>query len=84
MLGLPLMKTIKFIAWAMLGSVFAALIVALVLFIRSLATTNDVAGYAAVIGIWQTIGLLLTLLCVIAGFFLARMLKRRAQATGRL
>jgi Na+/melibiose symporter-like transporter len=75
------MKSIKFIVWVTLGSVFTALIVMLVLFIRSLGTANDVAGYAAVIGIWQTIGLLLTLLCATAGFVLARMLKHRSQAT---
>jgi len=75
------MKTIKFIAWAVLGSVFVALIVPLLWFIRSLRTSNDVVGSAAILAIWQLIGLLVTLLCAVVGFFLARTLKRRSKAT---
>ncbi len=75
------MKTIKFIAWAMLGSVFAVLIGTLVLFIRSLATANDSAGAAAMLAIWELGWLIVALLCAVAGFFLARMLKRRSTVT---
>jgi hypothetical protein len=71
------MKTVKFIGWCVLGSMFMGLAVALAAFIRSARTMNDVAGYAAIMGIWQTVGLLVALLCCVAGFFLARMLKRR-------
>ena len=74
------MKTIKFIVWAVLGSVFVALIVPLLWFIRSLRTANDVAGAAAIGAIWQLILLLVTLLCAVAGLFLARMLKGRSKA----
>ena len=75
------MKTIKFIVWAILGSVFGALIVTLALLIRSLGAANDVAGSAAIIAIWQLIGFTVALLCAVAGFFLARMLKRRSKVT---
>ena len=74
------MKTVKFIGCSVVGSMFIGLAVALVIFIRSAHTTNDVAWYAAIIGIWETIGLLVTLLCCVAGFFLARMLKRRSSS----
>ena len=74
------MKTVKFIGWAVLGSMFIGLVVGLLIFIRAAHTTNDVAGYAAIMGIWQTVGLMMALLCCVAGFFLARMLKRRSSS----
>jgi len=75
------MKMAKFRGWIVLGSMFICLAVGLMIFIRSAhTTTNDVAGYAAIMGIWQTVGLLVTLLCCVAGFFLARMLKRRGSS----
>jgi hypothetical protein len=77
------MTTLKFIAWGLLGSVFAALIVTLLWFIRSVQTANDVAGAAAMLAIWDLVGLLVTLLCGVAGFFLARMLSHRSKATAK-
>jgi hypothetical protein len=55
----------------------ATLTSTVVLFIRFLRTQNDVAGGAMVLAIWQLILLLVTVLCAVAGFYLARMLKRR-------
>lgn len=75
------MKMIRFIAWAILGSVFAALIVTLVSFIRSLGAANDVAGSAAIFAIWELSWFTVALLCAVAGFFLARMLKCRSKVT---
>jgi hypothetical protein len=75
------MKTIKFIVWATLGSVFAVTIGTLVLFIRPLATANDTAGAAAMLAIWELSWLTVALLSAVAGFLLARMLKRRSTVT---
>jgi branched-subunit amino acid transport protein len=82
-LSKSIMKTLKFIAWAIIGAVFVTLFVALLWFTLSLRTANDIAGAAAMIAIWQLCGLLVTLLCAVAGFFLARMLSHRPKATAK-